>query len=111
MDELERLLAADEGLEPSSGLTERVMRAVIDEAEALPPIAFPWRRSVIGLSACLLLLTVGLVMALAQGLPELVPGPELKPKLDPRLVSSVGAPLGALVLAFVACRWSMRTTR
>jgi len=43
MDELDRVLGADEGLEPSSGFTRRVMEALEERSEP-PPIPFPWVR-------------------------------------------------------------------
>ena len=110
MDGLERILEEDEGLEPSSGLTDSVMRAVLDEASAPPPLQFPWLRLGPGIGACLLLLGIAVIFAVTQGLPEAAPVTETTFSLDPRLSLSVGAPLGALLMAYVAFRLSMRAT-
>jgi len=57
-DELDRILSQSETIVPSSGFTARVMEAVEQEALAPPPIAFPWKRAVPGLVACLVLLGI-----------------------------------------------------
>ena len=57
-DELDRILSQCETIVPSSGFTARVMEAVEQEALAPPPIAFPWKRAVPGLVACLVLLGI-----------------------------------------------------
>ena len=44
MDELDRILGSEEGLEPSSGLTRRVMEAVGQDRSTPAPIPFPWMR-------------------------------------------------------------------
>ena len=44
MKELERILTTEEELQPMTGFSTRVMRAVREEAEATAPIAFPWAR-------------------------------------------------------------------
>jgi len=111
MDELERILEENEGLEPSSGLTDSVMRAVLEEASAPPPLPFPWIRLALGMGGCLVLLAVAVVLAVAQGLPEAAPATGTGFLLDPRLVLSVGAPLGALLTAYLAFRLSIRATR
>jgi hypothetical protein len=58
MDELERILAAADAIEPSSGFADSVKAAIASDAEerALP---FPWGRWAIGLAACLVLAAAG----------------------------------------------------
>ena len=47
---LDRMLAADEEIVPSSGFLSSVMERVSEEAAAPPPIPFPWRRAVPGMA-------------------------------------------------------------
>jgi hypothetical protein len=70
MDELERILEEGETVEPSSGLTDAVMRAVLEEVTAPPPVPFPWLRLMVGMGFCAGLVAIGVVVALVQGLPE-----------------------------------------
>ena len=51
MKELDRILANEEELQPMTGFSTRVMRAVREEATATPPIAFPWARFLPGFLA------------------------------------------------------------
>ena len=53
MDDLDRVLSANDTLVPSSGFAARVMDAVRDDVEEQPPLAFPWRPFLIGVMACL----------------------------------------------------------
>ena len=77
MNELERILAHEEELQPMTGFSTRVMRAVREEAAATPPMAFPWARFLPGLLLNLLLLvgaTVWMILeagssSLAQPIP------------------------------------------
>lgn len=48
MNELDRILASDTTVTPSTGFTRDVMRAVRQEAYTPPPIPFPWGRVLIG---------------------------------------------------------------
>ena len=60
MKELERILTDDEEVQPMTGFSTRVMRAVREEATATPPIAFPWTRFLPGF-----LLNLGLILGAA----------------------------------------------
>jgi hypothetical protein len=51
-DELDRILAGEEALEPSSGFVSSVMETVRREVEEPPPLPFPWARFAAGLLAC-----------------------------------------------------------
>lgn len=46
---IDRILAAEEELVPSSGFAAEVMERVSEEASAPPPIPFPWKRMAPGL--------------------------------------------------------------
>jgi hypothetical protein len=46
---IDRVLAAEEGLIPSSGFLTAVMERINQEAAAPPPIPFPWKRAIPGM--------------------------------------------------------------
>ena len=46
---IDRILATEEELVPSSGFLASVMQAIHEEATAPPPIPFPWKRAVPGI--------------------------------------------------------------
>lgn len=48
-DTIDRILAAEEELLPSSGFLATVMERVQEEAAAPPPIPFPWKRAIPGI--------------------------------------------------------------
>lgn len=50
LDTITRILAAQEELLPSSGFVSGVMERVHQEAAALPPIPFPWKRAIPGIA-------------------------------------------------------------
>ena len=52
MNELDRILAADDSVTPSSGFAARVMTAVDAAAAEEPPLPFPWRPFALGILAC-----------------------------------------------------------
>jgi hypothetical protein len=104
---IERILRQDGPVEPSSTFSLRVMAAVRQEAALPPPIAFPWRRLLVGLAACALL-TAGGVAALMRsaahlGLPPMPALPPLSlhlPALQPAaLLTGVNGALGLTAAA------------
>ncbi len=50
-DEIDRILADDNGIAPSSGFAGSVMEAVRLDAITPPPIPFPWKRGLPALAA------------------------------------------------------------
>ncbi len=46
---IEKILAGEEELIPSSGFVASVMERIEDEAAAPPPIPFPWKRAMPGM--------------------------------------------------------------
>lgn len=68
MDELDRILASEEPLVPSSRFAERVMEAV-REAPVAPPLPFPWRRFALGLAASVVCIASGAMLVVGSGLP------------------------------------------
>lgn len=62
MDKLDRVLAAEEELVPSSGFAASVMDRVRQEAVAPEPIPFPWKRALPGM----ILAAIGLLWCLVK---------------------------------------------
>ena len=58
-DALDRLLAGDPPLLPSSGFAQSVMEAVQREASAPPPLPFPWLPALPGLVALAAVVAAG----------------------------------------------------
>jgi hypothetical protein len=50
LETIDRILAADQALVPSSGFLASVMDRVREEAAAPPPIPFPWKRALPGMA-------------------------------------------------------------
>lgn len=63
MDDLDRILAAGDGIEPSSGFADAVKAAIASDVEARA-LRFPWGRWAIGLVACLVLAAAGTMLLL-----------------------------------------------
>jgi hypothetical protein len=66
-DELDRLLRAEREIIPSSGFTASVMNAVRVQAEAPPPIPFPWKRALPGIFALVLVLALVFAWIISAG--------------------------------------------
>ena len=66
LSELERILTDEEEIQPMTGFSTRVMRAVREESAAAAPIAFPWARFLPGFVLNLLLLLGAVVWMLLQ---------------------------------------------
>ncbi len=105
MDELDRILGANEGLEPSSGFTRRVMEALEQDRSTPSPIPFPWMRLLPAL------LGLGIVVASAVYLATDLPAPTSELDLAKWLDHPLAGPLGwaalSLVGSWVAVRLSM----
>jgi hypothetical protein len=48
-EKIERILAAEEEIVPSSGFVASVMERISEESAAPPPIPFPWKRAIPGI--------------------------------------------------------------
>ena len=59
-DEIDRILADDVEILPSSGFLSSVMEAVEREAIAPPPLVFPWNRALPGFLAAIVALAVAI---------------------------------------------------
>jgi hypothetical protein len=66
-DELERILSAEDGLEPSSGFAAGVLAAVRRPGAATPPLRFPWLRFAAGVAASGVMAVAGTVLLLRSG--------------------------------------------
>ncbi|HEY2291782.1 MAG TPA: hypothetical protein VGM86_13870 [Thermoanaerobaculia bacterium] len=58
-DDLDRILASEEPLIPSSGFAAATMERVRESASAPPPLPFPWHRFLLGLLVMLALSGLG----------------------------------------------------
>lgn len=72
-DEVDRILAQRDDIQPSSGFAASVMEAVREEAAAPPPIPFPWKRALPVLLVAALALAV-VVAAVAVSIVQLSRG-------------------------------------
>ena len=100
-DAIERILATDEEIVPSSGFLAGVMEHVREEAAMPEPIPFPWKRAIPGIVLVAGVLGWAVWEAVRYGLPE-APGFLLSP---PQLSAAAGRGLedaGWVVLALAA---------
>lgn len=110
---IDRILAGEDRVEPSSGFLAAVMDRVREEAAAPPPIPFPWRRAVPGIAlACGVLGWGGfeLVRAAIPAARSLIAAPPQFPAAYLPALESVGWTTAALTVSFFAwilSRWLM----
>ncbi len=88
-DDIDRILPKEQEILPSSGFVSSVMDAVQREAEA-PPIPFPWKRALPGLTAAGLALVWVFVAVISLFIRGTVTQP-LPPELLSRFASIIGA--------------------
>jgi len=74
---IDRMLAAETGIEPSSGFAGAVMERVRGEAATPPPIPFPWARALPGLAAWAVVLFFAVMASGSAHGPEIAAGPGL----------------------------------
>jgi hypothetical protein len=99
-DAINRILATDEELIPSSGFLAAVMERVREEAAAPPPIPFPWKRAVPGI----LLLAGVLGWAAIEFVQCALAAARELPMTQPHLPTTIGpalAPAGCIAFALV----------
>ena len=63
MDELDRILLQEDRVQPSAGFVGVVMDEVLHGTRTNEPIPFPWHRLLAGLSAGILVATLGVLAA------------------------------------------------
>jgi hypothetical protein len=118
-DDLDRILASENQIVPSSGFAASVMDAVRREAATPPPIPFPWKRAlpgfVLGVVALVGLLLAGFAMsapatsaaaASSYSLPQLLAAA----RVAAMKVDGTGMAALALLLALVSVFFSLRAT-
>lgn len=112
MDTLDRILGSDEEIEPSSGLVDSVMHAVLEEARTPPPLRFPWHRFVVGTAAALAALVAGVTLSGIGGWPDSAGSPlTLETLLDSRALFAYVLPAATLLLTLAIGGWSVRALR
>jgi hypothetical protein len=100
-DDVDRILSAEDRLEPSSRFVMDVMAAV--RRPAKPPLMFPWFRFVAGVAALVVMAAAGTVLVLRAG-PALTPvAAPFEPltAVAPELAYAMAATLLSLGLATV----------
>ena len=107
-EDIDRMLTHEDDIVPSSGFATSVMEAVTREATAPPPIAFPWKRALPGLSWCLAVIAGFLVTGLrssanASATPEAV--------VPPAVLAGVGWIAAALAASLFSAAVSTRIAR
>jgi len=111
-DNLDRILSAEQPLQPSSGFAASVMEQIRHEATAPAPIPFPWRRFLpvfllagVVLAGCLILL----VRMFIEMLPELIaaPTPIEMPAMTPALTALCWS-VGMLLMSLLCWRLAVR---
>ena len=104
-DDIERMLASEDLIEPSAGFTATVMEAVRREAETPVPIAFPWRRVVPGIVVSAVAICALAVLAFTVPAPA-APGSALE--VPAHLLLAGTALVSACLVAYLAVRFSLR---
>jgi hypothetical protein len=107
---LDRILAAEEELLPSSGFLASVMERVQEEAAAPQPIPFPWKRAIPGILLATIVLgggAVELVRFILSAVREISLAPPRLPVVAVRPISGVGW----LVLALAVSLFSWLLSR
>ncbi len=112
-DELDRILAGDATLEPSSGFADAVRERIREGAVLHEPPAFPWRRYLAGLALLLAAASwcaVAVARTIGPGAPD-----ALQRALSAMLHGPFALPLGlaaaALCVSFVLLTLTFRITR
>jgi hypothetical protein len=113
-DAIERILAAEEEIVPSSGFAAAVMERVSEETALTEPIPFPWKRAIPGILLAAGVLGWGAWEAVRAGLPEarhvLMSPPALSPGAG-RGLEDVGWVVLALAVSYCSWAFSMRLVR
>jgi len=100
-DDLDLLLGSEERILPSSGFVASVMRLVREEAAALPPISFPWKRALPLVGGSILALGWTLVALVAFSVWGLPAAPSAEP-LPPAIISAIAIAKSMQVVWIVA---------
>lgn len=106
--DIERALAGDDPIAPSSGFADAVRLAVAAAETEAPPLRFPWLRLALGMAACVAIAASFVLLAprVAAPLVEVVPARTLGPVLR-----TLGYAALALLLSFALVRLPRLLTR
>jgi hypothetical protein len=111
-DELDRILAGDERVVPSSAFTASVLSAVARQAASAAPIPFPWRRALPALAALAVAVIAGPIVdapaAIVVERPTLDAIAEISVHFDVLASRHTGMIGVALLIAFASTRLSAR---
>jgi hypothetical protein len=119
-DKLDRILAQEDVLLPSSGFTASVMDAIREEAAAPAPIPFPWKLALPGIAgfiaALILVVRFGLQIWPTIGQTELLPlnrgGFDLPPFATTVVLPALLAVTASLLCLLLTWRFAVgRSTR
>ena len=117
-DDLDRWLADDDAIVPSSGFTASVMEAVSRDLSAPKPLPFPWARALPGLLATALSLLAGIWAALSNStglntitLDQLPLQPVIALINDAQTIDALAWLALAIVTAAVPAWLSLKVTR
>ena len=103
MDDLDRILANDDAIEPSSGFADAVNAAIASDAEERA-LRFPWGRCAIGLAACLAAAAAGTALlppAMEAARSALQPLSAASPALAQAALAVAGSAAVALLPAWL----------
>ena len=107
-NDIDRALAGDDSIAPSSGFADAVRLAVAAAETEAPPLRFPWLRLALGMAACVVVAASLAVLAprVAPPLIEAVPMRTMGPVLQ-----TLGYAALALLLSFALVRLPRLLTR
>ena len=104
-EEIDRVLAEEPDIVPSSGFVASVMEAVTAEATA-PPLPFPWKRALpLAVVFIALLLWLGFLQIRPQTAPD---GPDLYAWFETIVPMATGWVAAALLTTIGLTIWSLR---
>jgi len=111
--ELDRYLAGEPPIVPSSGFAANVMDAVRREAATPPPIPFPWKRAIPGFVGALLIVVCFAVVFATTPITGAVPAlfPRAAEILDAARAIGAGWILLALLLSYLSVRLAKLVAR
>jgi hypothetical protein len=102
-DDLDRILSAEDSLEPSAGFATNVLEAVRRQASAPPALRFPWLRFTLGLISCLVMAASGsaILWKLTPALVTLATPLASLDELAPEICWAIGAVVVSLGIASI----------
>jgi hypothetical protein len=110
-DDLDRWLADEEPIVPSSGFTASVMDAVAREASAPPAIPFPWTRALPGLASLVVALLATVAGTLFLGSRQMADAARAIVEHVTPGSGHAGSIAAALMVTAASLAWSWRLLR